>query len=91
MIIDIGEMLFQLFGNGYVFALFIIGTITLIYLSIKANTPTLLIALFPLIVGFALNNRVTQMIIMQAWILYIFIGIMGFVFAIWFFHELLSR
>ena len=81
VVTDIGTALYSVFGNGLLFAAFIIGFFVIAMLVLRVPVPAMLMILLPVLIGFVLNAAATNMIEVPAWVLISIIVFMGFVFA----------
>ena len=78
---DLAGLMFNIFGNGAVLALVIIAMITILMLTVRAPLTAILAVNIPLILGFILAGRSTNMIYVTAWVYIPVIIIAGLLFA----------
>ena len=75
------DLFWAIFGNGYVIALFFIVFFLIMMLIARVNLATMLIVILPVILGFAINSKGSDIIGFQSWI---FMGVLlalGLIFA----------
>jgi len=67
---DVANLFFQIFGNGFIMALFIVMFFVVMLFIMRANFAAILIVILPLTLGLAFNKSFTNMIEFQPWIFY---------------------
>lgn len=87
---DIADLFFQIFGNGLIMALFVIGFLVVMMLIFRANIAVILIVIVPVILGFTLNSKLTNLIQIEPYIFPVAILVLFFVVGL-FFKMSLSR
>ena len=65
---DIADLFGQIFGGGLLMALFIIGFITVFLLIFRAHISVVIVVIIPVILGFTLNSKTTDLVLIPPWI-----------------------
>lgn len=69
MVNDIAEGLFQIFGDGQIMGLFLIGFFVVLLIMMRANLATILTVILPLVLTFTLAPKLTNFVSIEPWIL----------------------
>ena len=84
MLDDLIMLFYNLFGSGIIMVLVIIAFITIWLLTVRASIGVIIAILFPMIIGFILAGKSTNMAYMPAWIFIPILMIMAFIFGFMF-------
>lgn len=74
--------MYLIFGNGLIMSFVIFGIVIILLLIARANVATMLMVLIPLIIGFTLNAKGTNLVELPPWIFYVSMIALGFLFAV---------
>jgi len=81
-IIDvIVEMFMNVFGNPYLIAAIVAGTLVLLLMAMKADLTVILMVIVPFMIGIGVNSISSDIINIPTWIVISLFLIMGFIFS----------
>lgn len=78
---DVINLFYQVLGNGFIMALFVIAFFMIIMFIMRAPMGAILIVLLPIILSFTISNRASSFIEFPPYIFYVLLLVVGFALA----------
>jgi len=78
---DVINLFYQVLGNGFIMALFVIAFFMIIMFIMRAPMGAMLIVLLPIILSFTISNRASSFIEFPPYIFYVLLLVVGFALA----------